>query len=113
MKGPNGMASFLPFILDNNKNMDMIAPMKKDKSIQSIVCCQPNMKPKAAISLISPPPIPPLETTAIKMKRSPAPAKPFMLATRFNGKLYVYLRKTLYKTAAIKIAAIKELGIIR
>lgn len=85
IKGPKGMASFLPFLPDVRRNNDTAAPMMKDNNIFKIVFFNPNIKPNIAISFISPPPMPPLDTNAIIVNNNPAAKKPMRLSNRYMG----------------------------
>ena len=87
IKGPKGMASFLPFFPDKSKNIENTAPIRKDNNIFKSVFFNPSIKPITAMSFISPPPIPPLETKAIIINKAPAPAKPEILSKKDMGAL--------------------------
>jgi len=76
IKGPKGMVSFLVLTLINNKPMEIILPMIKDKREIKIIYLHPSKNPSMAISLISPPPMPPLEITAINRNKPPPTKNP-------------------------------------
>ena len=72
MKGPKGIGSFLVFILVASRTIDIIAPNIKEMNIVSNIYLTPKTNPNAAISVTSPPPIPPFDKTIINRKIPPA-----------------------------------------
>ncbi|MPN11635.1 hypothetical protein SDC9_158939 [bioreactor metagenome] len=79
------MASFLPFFPDKRRNTEITAPIRKDNNVFKIVFFNPNIKPNTAMSFMSPPPMPPLDTKAIIINNMPAPMKLEMLSENDSG----------------------------
>lgn len=102
MKGPKGIASFLLFLPVTRRNNETTAPIMKDNNIFKAIFFNPSIKPNIAISFISPPPIPPLDTNAIIVNSNPADIKPMILSDKGMDIPYIKQTETLYKTA-IKI----------
>ena len=71
INGPKGIACPLFLILLINKITDIIPPTTKDKNKVNTVYLIPNNNPNAPISFISPPPMAPFVTTAIKRSIPP------------------------------------------
>ena len=82
IKGPKGMASFLPFYPNRSRYMENTAPIKKDKNIYKSVFFNPNIKPSTETSFISPPPMAPLETMAIARNINPPAKNPHRLSKK-------------------------------
>lgn len=95
IKGPKGMASFLPFLPESSKIIENTAPMIKDSNIFKSVFFNPSIKPNTALSFMSPPPIPPLDTNAIIKNNNPAPIKLEILSKKDRGVLYIIYIKAL------------------
>ena len=112
MKGPKGMASFLPFLPDKSKNIEHIAPIIKDNNVFKSVFFNPNIKPNAALSFMSPPPMPPLDTSAIIIKIIPAPIKLDILSKSNRGVLYIKYVTALLIIVEINIKSTNSSGII-
>lgn len=68
INGANGTASLRDLTFVIIKKTATIPPKIKDKLIIVNIPLKPDKTPKAEISLISPPPIPPFEMTAISHK---------------------------------------------
>lgn len=112
MNGPNGIASFLLFLPDIRSNNDTTAPMMKDNSIFKVIFFNPSIKPNIAMSFISPPPIPPLDTNAIIVNNNPAVIKPMILSDKDMDIPYIKYAAILYKTVIIIINTNRLSGII-
>ena len=57
INGPKGISSFLFFSFVINNTADTIEPITNEKNTINKTPLKPNIKPNAAISLISPPPM--------------------------------------------------------
>ena len=112
INGPKGMGSFFSFILNNNKNIDMIAPSMNDRNILSSDNLIPNINPNAPMSFISPPPIPPFDNIAMS-KNSPLEIISANVLLRIWGEmLYNIYCRILYAIAEINIEMLNESGMI-
>ena len=66
--GPKGIGSFLVFMPDISKVIEIIAPIKKDSNVQTSKSLHPNINPKTVIRVTSPPPMPPRDTNTMSRK---------------------------------------------
>ena len=80
MDGPNGTGVLRPFPFIFSTIIPAIMPITEAKNNVSNVGTVPNTKPINKNSLISPPPIPPLETMAINNKSEKPTAAPTILS---------------------------------
>lgn len=62
INGPKGIGSFLVFNLVSKRKIETKAPIIKDSKILKNTSLVPKIKPKAAIRVISPSPMPPRES---------------------------------------------------
>ncbi|XOQ18810.1 MAG: hypothetical protein ACFWUA_10015 [Sporanaerobacter sp.] len=112
INGPKGIGSFFPLILNNNKNIDMIAPRMNDRNMFNKVNLIPKINPSTPMSFISPPPIPPFDIMAI-IKNIPLEIiSANILLIIFGDVSYNINCGSLYMIAEININILSESGMI-
>ena len=110
--GPNGIGSFLFFTLKANKNIDMIAPITNDIKIFKKILLNPKINPKTAISLMSPPPIPPFDIIATSKNSPPLINSPKLLLSICGEVPYNRYRVILWMIDIINKTNTKLSGIV-
>lgn len=111
IKGPKGIGSFLDLTLVTSKSMDIKAPIKKDSRMFKITFLRPRTKPKDAIRVTSPSPIPPCDRIYIIKNKPPESKSPNRLSKRFISIFSKRKRMIFCKVFNIKITSIKLSGI--
>lgn len=80
IEGPNGIGIFLPCPRIFNTTMPTIMPITAATKSVKMVCIVPSTRPSKKNNLISPPPIPPLDRTAIQYNMPKPTTAPTILS---------------------------------
>ena len=107
--GPNGTGVFLLLFLTICSGNMITIPRTEAMPSATSMFCQPRIKPQTAVSLMSPPPIPPLLSMAMTKNRSDTEKKPMMFLSIIPSPQKYALR--FHRIPTTKIKRFKPSGI--